>query len=115
MKILMIAMVFLLASGQAMARDRIVKCKITSANQTLYKGKCKFMPDGGGSFTLAHPRRDMDLTRNIMMVSVSVLGGGYAEVRGLTTSGNNSRWGEARRSSRDRACWKGDQFQICAW
>ena len=108
-------MVFLLASGQIMARDRVVDCRIDSGHQTIYNGKCKFMPDGGGSFTLAHPRRDRDLTTNIMMVSVSVLGGGYAEVRGLTTSGNNSRWGEARRSSRDRACWKGQDFRVCAW
>lgn len=27
----------------------------------------------------------------------------------------NSRWGEAKRSSQDKACWVGGDFKVCAW
>jgi hypothetical protein len=36
-------------------------------------------------------------------------------VRGLTTDGINSRWGTALRSKADPACWKGSDFEICAY
>jgi hypothetical protein len=48
------------------------------------------------------------------MISVSVVRPGVAEVRGLTKRGINSRWGEARRSKSNRACWVGEDFKICA-
>ena len=40
---------------------------------------------------------------------------GVAEVYGITTSGINSRWGPARRSSKDKACWVGTDFSICVY
>ena len=39
---------------------------------------------------------------------------GVAEVRG-DPGRINSRWGEARRSRRDRACWVGEDFSICVY
>jgi hypothetical protein len=33
----------------------------------------------------------------------------------LTDEGINSRWGRAIRSRRDRACWVGEDFTICAY
>lgn len=35
-------------------------------------------------------------------------------VRGLTSEGINSRWGEAKRSKKDKSCWIGEDFKICA-
>jgi len=46
-------------------------------------------------------------------ISVFIVRPGIAEVRGLTAQGINARWGEARRSARDRACWVGADFSIC--
>jgi len=115
MRVFVAFIMFVMVTNYSFARDRVVKCRIDSGNQTVYNGRCMFMPDGGGSFTLGSPYKGEALTRYIEMVSVSIVGRGYADVSGLTTSGNNSRWGEARRSSRDRACWVGSDFRICAW
>ena len=49
------------------------------------------------------------------MVSVDIIEKGVAEVRGLTKDGINSRWGSAKRDLKDKACWKGDDFKVCAW
>jgi len=50
----------------------------------------------------------------VVLISVTMISPGVAEVRGLTRAGINSRWGEARRSTQDRSCWTGSDFQICA-
>jgi hypothetical protein len=50
-----------------------------------------------------------------VLVSVTMIGDGTAEVRGLNDKGINSRWGTVRRSRSDRACWVGDGFKICAY
>ena len=48
-------------------------------------------------------------------VTVSIIEPGLAEVRGLTETGINSRWGTARQSTDDPACWDGADFQLCVW
>ena len=50
----------------------------------------------------------------ILDVSVFIVAPGEAEVRGLTVHGINSRWGPAKRSTQDAACWMGADFRICA-
>ena len=50
----------------------------------------------------------------ILDVSVLIMAPGEAEVRGLTAHGINSRWGPAKRSAQDAACWVGADFRICA-
>jgi len=47
-------------------------------------------------------------------VNVYILEKGHAQVRGLTTDGINSMWGNAKRSTQDRSCWVGSDFKICA-
>lgn len=116
MKHLIAALTILLLTGNAaMAADRTVKCQIDSANKTVYEGKCVFIPDSKGSFALANPEKNKPLTDTITMVSVSIIEKGVAEVRGLTSEGINSRWGEAKRSVKDKACWQGEDFKVCAW
>jgi hypothetical protein len=101
----------LLLGNQSMAADRIVKCQI----DTRYKGTCVFIPDGGGSFSLSNPDKSKALLDSIAIVSVSIIEKGIADVRGLTTDGINSRWGTAKRSSKDGACWDGADFRVCVW
>lgn len=100
----------------AAAGARDAGCRIEQAGRVVLDRTCDFSPDGrDGSFTLS-PRGGGQgmLFGSISMVSVSVIEPGLAEVRGLTRDGINSRWGTARRSQRDGACWQGDDFRICA-
>lgn len=115
-----LAIALLAISSHAMAKDRIVKCQIDSNGEsgkieTIYKGSCLFIPDTKGSFGLANPVKDKPLTDTINMISVMMIEKGVAEVRGLTMDGINSRWGEAKRSTTDKACWEGVDFKVCAW
>jgi hypothetical protein len=110
----LVSLALLLAPGAAVARD--AGCRIEQAGRVVLDRTCDFAPDGrDGSFTLS-PRGGGQgaLFGPILMVSVSVIEPGLAEVRGLTRDGINSRWGAARRSARDGACWEGSDFRICA-
>jgi type 1 fimbria pilin len=121
-KITGILVVALLAiSSHAMAKDRIVKCQIDSNNEsgrveTIYKGSCSFSPEAkNGSFSLGNAKKDKPLTETIYSVNVSITEKDVAEVFGSVVGGNNSRWGEAKRSTKDKACWEGVDFKVCAW
>jgi hypothetical protein len=102
-------------SLEARSGSRLVECRIESAGTPVYSGMCRFNPAGGGSFVLEHRIEGRPLNGPILTVSVTVVSPNAAEVRGLTRAGINSRWGEARRSGSDRACWQGSDFRICAW
>lgn len=95
------------------AAGKRAKCEITSGGKTAFKGSCLFTPEPGGSFSLSNTREEKPLLENITIVSVFVVQKGVAEVRGLTTDGITSRWGEAKRSQKDTACWEGSDFKIC--
>ncbi len=96
------------------AADKTVKCEITNGSQKAFNGKCTFLLEEGGSFSLSNLNKQKPLYGNILVVSVSIIEKGVAEVRGLTKDGNNSRWGEAKRSAKDPACWVGSDFKVCA-
>jgi hypothetical protein len=94
------------------------RCVLKTAD-ARYAGPCRFSPDRGGSFNIAplgqaeffqHGRQDPGVTD----IRVDVVDGA-ADVHGLTTSGINSRWGEAKRSKSDKACWVGDDFSLCVY
>jgi hypothetical protein len=112
---LILTAALLLIPAQALASGRIVQCAITSGGVVEFKGKCKFLPEAGGSFTLLDAAGKDTFYGSIGMVSVYVTGKDTAEVSGLVLGGNNSRWGSAKRSNKDRACWEGSDFRICAW
>ena len=85
------------------------------APHVVFDGPCRFLSEGkGGSFSLSALDGHSPLYAGMLDVSVTVVASGKAEVRGLTAEGINSRWGEARRSKADPACWKGNDFEICA-
>jgi len=116
-----LAALLLLAPTAALAKGRVVDCAITSlpGNDVQFKGKCSFLPEAGGSFTLMDAKGKDMFYGSIGMVSVTLTGKDTAEVSGLVLDegggGHNSRWGEAKRSKTDGACWDGSDFRICAW
>lgn len=95
------------------ATAKPARCVIDSGPER-YIGPCDFRASQGGSFTLL-PVRGRSLMTGLTSLTVSIVSSGVADVRGLTLAGVNSRWGEARRSRRDRACWVGEDFSICAY
>jgi hypothetical protein len=112
-----LALVFVFAPVCVLAQSkgRIVQCRVVSDSKVSFDGKCRFTPDGsGGSFTLENRNSNRPFFGSILIVSVSIIEPGRAEVRGLTSEGVNSRWGPARRSTQDPACWVGSDFRICA-
>ena len=111
---LLLAATLLASAAPALAQgSRTVQCRVESEGKVQVSGPCRFSPDQGGSFTLDYDS-GRPLFNEIMQVSVAIISPGVAEVRGLTRQGVNSRWGEARRSRQDPACWAGSDFAICA-
>jgi hypothetical protein len=95
------------------AEARPARCVVASAGSATWRGPCDFVPDRGGSFGIRPYRGSFG--DGITDISVTIMRPGVAEVRGLTGAGINSRWGTARRSSRDRACWVGEDFSVCVY
>ncbi|MEA3018065.1 MAG: hypothetical protein QOI38_2787 [Sphingomonadales bacterium] len=96
------------------AEARAARCVVVSNGMPTYRGPCNFIPDGGGSFTIAPPRGRL-FPGDVTGISVTLEETGVAQVYGLTPRGVASRWGTAVRSRRDRACWNGPDFSICAY
>lgn len=116
MKSLILAALAMLVVSEsaAEAKPRKARCVLKAAGAPDYRGPCRFSPEQGGSFTI-EPGRRRAFGNGVTSISASLLAPGLAEVRGLTRDGINSRWGEARRSRRDRACWLGSDFSICVY
>lgn len=55
-----------------------------------------------------------EIIPGILSISVSILGPGRADVRGLTNEGIHSRWGSAVQDLKDPFCWIGTDFRVCA-
>jgi hypothetical protein len=98
---------------QAQARDRGARCVVSTEGNLTYRGPCRFYPESAGSFTVTPLRGTFP--GETTGISVSIGERGVAEVYGLTPAGINSRWGTAVRSRRDRACWNGPDFSVCAY
>lgn len=103
-----------LVASAAPAKARTARCVIAGGGTAPYRGPCRFSPEKGGSFSL-DPVGRKTFPGGIGTVSVFITAPGAAEVSGLTSAGINSRWGEARRSKRDAACWEGEDFRICVY
>jgi hypothetical protein len=97
----------------ANADAKPARCVVIGAGMAPYKGKCDFSADDGGSFSITPIGKPA--FGGATVISVSVISPGMAEVRGLTPDGVNSRWGEAKRSNTDRACWVESDFKICVY
>jgi hypothetical protein len=95
------------------AKPRPARCVIDAAGAPRWSGPCTFEAERGGSFTVTPARGRFQ--NGVSSISLAIVSPGVAEVRGLTSSGVNSRWGEVRRSPRDRACWIGADFSLCVY
>lgn len=96
------------------AKSEGFTCRVKSSGASPYSGPCDFKAEGGnGSFSIT-PVGEATIG-GATVISVSILEKGNAEVRGLTKDGVNSRWGEAKRSDKDKACWTGSDFEVCAY
>jgi len=102
------------APAGADAKPRGAQCVVKSSGAQPYRGPCRFVAEEKGSFTV-RPAGRRAFPGGVSAISVSIVSPGLAEVRGVTREGINSRWGEARRSRRDRACWTGADFSVCAY
>ncbi|HEX8644949.1 MAG TPA: hypothetical protein VF702_13650 [Allosphingosinicella sp.] len=94
--------------------SRAARCVVASNGNPTYRGPCRFTPERGGTFHVAPPR-GREFPGGQTGISVEIVEPGVAEVYGLTPRGPASRWGTAVRSRRDRACWEGPDFSVCAY
>jgi hypothetical protein len=115
MKYLPLALPLLLLTGTAVAQEKLADCTVTSNGIVEFDGPCGFLPDEGGTFSIATPGGEGPLYGEVSVITVFIVAPGEAEVSGLTTSGINSRWGSAQRSTTDPACWTGSDFEVCAY
>ncbi len=111
--LLAVALTALVAATSTL-QARPVKCLIETPGE-VFQGQCDFDPGQRGSFSLSATPGSGRFLSTASVVSVGIYAPGRADVRGLTRDGISSRWGEAVRSTRERACWRGADFRICAW
>lgn len=102
------------AADQAGAKASAVRCTIRSKGVVAFDGPCRFEVEAGGSFTVSTTGARGALYQEVVSVSVGIVSTGEAEVGGLTAAGVSFRWGEAKRSKADPACWAGADFEVCA-
>ena len=97
----------------AIAQAKPATCLLEEGGKTLYKGKCDFDPEGGGSFFISHPSFPKKLDFAGVMVRIENKDEAYARISKL--EGGSYMWGEVTRSQKDKACWVGNGFKICTW
>jgi hypothetical protein len=105
---------FLLLISPDSAHAKVAQCKASNAAGQAYQGPCNFTAEERGSFSV-EPLLKGKKILGATTVTVWVIEPGVADVSGLTSQGINSRWGEARRSTSDKACWVGSDFKICVY
>ena len=109
-----------LALTAASAQARGAQCRIFGSGDTISDDywPCVFLPenDGKGSFSLASADGpDTEVARGAVVVNVTIIAKGVADVQGLTRDGINSRWGTAKRAPESGdGCWDGADFEVCA-
>ena len=103
----------LTCSSMALATPKTAICQIDEGGRQLYKGKCQFEAQGGGSFYISHPSFVQKVGVEGLMVLVERKN--QAVVQATRIGGGGSVWGEATRSQSQKACWIGSDFKICAW
>ena len=103
----------LTCSSIALAAPKTATCQIDEGGRQLYKGKCQFEAQGGGSFYISHPSFAQKVGVEGLMVLLE--GNNQAVVQATRIGGGGSMWGEATRSQAQKACWIGSDFKVCAW
>jgi hypothetical protein len=108
----------LLASAATAAGPvRTVRCDIWQRNAIQYDGPCSLRPEGGGSFSLTFPHSEEAESLeqyHVTRIRVRLVRPRVAQVSEPDRRADPS-WGRAIRSRRDRACWEGDYWHVCAY
>lgn len=105
-------------AGTAQAATKIAQCSLDMGGE-IDRGKCKFESFEGGSFIVSNPSSGRGFLSNtdFEAISVDVYAKGKADVMAVMKSGTRIHWGDAVRSTSDRACWyviDGADIEICA-
>lgn len=98
------------------AQAKIARCVVTVEDRLIMNGPCNFQAEGGdGSFSLGAVNPRAWLAPEVGSLALWVSKPGHAEV--FVVAERASRWGAARRSRNDKACWIGRAgfFKICAY
>jgi hypothetical protein len=98
------------------AGARIARCVVIVEGRSLLDGPCEFRrEDRDGSFSLSAVNAQDWLMADAGTMSLSVTKPGVAEV--FVVQERSSRWGQAKRSKAEKACWIGTaaNFKICAY
>ena len=111
--VLIVSIVMMQQLLLAVAIARPARCAVVSNGAPGFNGQCEFSAEKGGSFSITPVGKSA--FDGATVINVSVISPGVAEVRGLTRDGISSRWGEAKRSKTDPACWVGSDFKICVY
>lgn len=99
-------------TSEDLSSSKSARCVVKSLGEATFKGACKFHAEKGGSFAVTPAKGKF--FGDISSISVDITSAGKAEVRGIH-DGINSRWGSAKRSTSDGACWVGADFTVCAY
>lgn len=102
------------ASVNTVLKDgsRLAQCRVSNDYGESFEGDCLYESLGYESFSIMPANQDQSILGSLQ-VTVWVENDEIVEVRGLTTDGINSRWGQVRRSIEDADCWVGEDFIIC--
>lgn len=111
--ILFLGLMLAIVPSITQAKAKNATCQVDEGGKTLYKGACKFEPQGGGSFYISHPNMTQKVKVEGLMVIIESKD--YAVVQATKLGGGGSMWGDAVRSQTQKACWVGSSFKICAW
>jgi hypothetical protein len=98
------------------AEAKIARCVVEVEGRLMLNDRCDFRSEASdGSFSLAAVNPRNWLMPGAGTILLQVTRPGLAEV--FVVGERSSRWGEARRSKTDEACWIGSKgsFKICAY
>lgn len=109
----LIMAILLSVAVPAIAQAKPATCLLEEDGKMLYKGKCNFNAEKGGSFWLSHPNIEKEL--DLESIAVWIDYKDHATVNVAKVSGGAIEWGKFVRSQKQKACWVNDWYKICAW
>jgi hypothetical protein len=109
----LIMAILLSVAVPAIAQAKPATCKIESDGVTKYKGNCDFKPQSNGGFILSHPSFEKKIGHPSIEVEIDKYGKAIAYLEDEYYGYMD--WGIVTRSQKEKACWVGDSFKICAW
>lgn len=88
------------------------QCKIVAEGKIQYNKECFVLNSKKAEFSIK-PKKSDFFYSTITMLSLTLIDVNKYHVRGLTSYGNNSYFGDASKSDTSSNCWIGNDFTIC--